>query len=102
MKKGQIVEITNESTRSALSLGQLFSGGNAPSFTGKLLAVRPTLEEYSSLDETFEKIVSSGRARGIESGVVYYDTGSERPFWVDFDDVSVVESANLEEVENVW
>lgn len=92
LRKGQLVRVMDEITRSALYTGQVvFEGGKVPSFEGELIAVNPTKEEYAAINDDFKALAEMGLAEGVEDGLVYYDEGAERAFWVEYGDLAPVE-----------
>ncbi len=94
MKKGQMIRITDEKLKVEMAFAEMVLGsGESPSFEGELLEVYPTPEEYARHDENFKAYVEAGQdLEGISEGVVYFDTGVNRAFWI-FDNVfEVVET----------
>lgn len=93
MKKN--VTIENAQLREEMILGELFSGNMADlSFTGALIAVDPTVEEYASADPVFKEIVKTGRLEGVEKlsgSVIYFDTGANRAYIVPTQFVEITE-----------
>jgi hypothetical protein len=91
MKKGQTIRVVNEQFKKEMTFAEiLFGSGNFPSFEGELLAVNPTPEEYAKHDENFKACNEAGEDTDVHEGVIYYDTGAERAFWVKPEHVEVV------------
>jgi hypothetical protein len=83
MKKGQTIRVINEQLKAEMLFGELlFGSGKAPSFEGELVAVYPTPEEFAKHNENFKACYEAGEAQDVHEGVIYWDTGAGRAFWV--------------------
>jgi hypothetical protein len=85
------VTVTNQQLKAEMAFAELlFGSGKEPSFTGKLLAVNPTKEDFATYNENFAEAVADGFIQEeVIDGVVYYDTGADRAYLVDADHVEI-------------
>lgn len=85
-----IVTVTNKILKSELLFAELLIGsGNTPSFSGELLAINPSREEFVTYDENFAEAVRRGYVGEVVEGVVYFDTGVKRAFIVPLNMVEI-------------
>lgn len=82
MKKGQTLIITNQDLRDEMVFASMLFEGKKPDLQGEILAVNPTPEEFAKHDENFRSAFEDGEVDGVEEGVIYYDKGAERAFWI--------------------
>jgi hypothetical protein len=86
------VTIVDEQLKVEMTFAEMvFGTGNEPSFTGKLLAINPSKEEFATYDGNFKDAVEAGITPDIVDGVVYFDTGADRAFIVDESMVEITE-----------
>jgi hypothetical protein len=91
MKKGQSIKVVHEGLKAEMLFAELvFGSGKAPSFEGELLEVYPTPEQYAQHDENFKACYEAGEAVNVDKGVIYYDKGAGRAFWLEPKFIEVV------------
>jgi hypothetical protein len=90
------VKVKNEEARQQMAIGELLFGeGKTLSFEGNALALELTPEIYASLNPEFAEILEEGSLTSedlekLSEGIVYYDTGAERPYWIFKKDVELI------------
>jgi hypothetical protein len=90
MKKN--VTVVDQQLKAEMTFGELlFGAGKEPSFTGELLAINPTKEEFATFNENFAEAVADGITPDVVDGVVYFDTGANRAFILDEEFVEITE-----------
>lgn len=90
----KLVKVADPLAREEMDFAEYrYGDGKTLSFEGPLLAVDPTPEKIATLDPMFKEICETGRFDHLDFlfGVVYFDTGAERAFIVDEEDVSIEE-----------
>jgi hypothetical protein len=86
------VTVVTEQLKAEMVFAELlFATGNELSFTGELLAINPTKEEFATFNSNFKHAVEAGMTPDIVDGVVYYDTGADRAYIVPEAHVEITE-----------